>query len=68
MEKTNIDFPPIRPLHPRLKKCACGLVGTKDEVYRHLEVGDQQAKALRMTKEFWTEHGEIPFNEGDEIL
>lgn len=56
----------IRKLHPTHKKCKCGFVGTKHLFHKHIEDGERKAFITGVTaREFWTEHGELPLNEGD---
>jgi hypothetical protein len=54
----------VKQLHPTLKKCACGWIGTKTKFFDHID----EAEGLEglSAKEFWTKHGEIPLNVGDE--
>jgi hypothetical protein len=65
MERINIDPPEGRAkkLHPTLKKCACGWIGTKTGFYDHID--DAEASEDSSAKEFWTKHGEVPCNVDD---
>lgn len=54
----------VKRLHPTLKKCACGFVGTRTEFYNHLAFGEELETQAEMNA-FWTKHGEIPYNIGD---
>lgn len=49
-------MPTIKKLHPTLKKCACGWVGSKRDLYIHFA-------ELRRSHLFYYEHGEVPLNE-----
>jgi len=67
--RVNIDDLEPRPervkrLHPTLKKCACGWTGSKTGLFDHID----KAEGLEglSTKDFWTKHGEVPHNIGDE--
>lgn len=53
----------VKRLHPTLKACACGFVGTKNEFLKHMEAKERLAIFMRQTDAFWKEHGEIPLNE-----
>ena len=59
----------VKRLHPTLKKCACGFVGTKHELYKHFDSERKDYDGVWpgfLPKDFWTKHGEVPLNE-DEI-
>jgi hypothetical protein len=60
----NTDFNslpnPFRQMHPTLKACACGFVGNKYELEKHFAGESTSGQSPR---EFWTQHGEIPFYE-----
>jgi hypothetical protein len=51
----------IRRLHPTLKKCQCGFIGTKPELYKHFD-------KLKGLPNFFTLHGEVPLNEDDPAI
>jgi len=53
----------VKQLHPTLKACGCGFVGTKTEFMNHMEAKERLAIFMRQTDQFWKEHGEIPLNE-----
>jgi hypothetical protein len=53
-------------LHPTLKLCGCGFIGTKKEFLDHIEIQEKMAKFLRVSsRQFWETHGERVLNEGD---
>jgi hypothetical protein len=54
----------IKKLHPTLKACACGFIGTRSQLYNHLRCPQLGATA----REFFTLHGEVPLNEDDPRL
>lgn len=59
----------IKQLHPSLKKCACGYIGTKRELYKHFEDIQRTMKAMgESPREFWAGHGEVPLNVDDPKL
>jgi hypothetical protein len=45
----------IKPLHPTLKACHCGFIGTRSALYKHL---DFEVKNYTNAKEFFNQHGE----------
>lgn len=55
---------PFTPLHPTLKACKCGMIGTKTQFYSHM---DQWGKLYEESKlpNFWKDHGEVPINADD---
>ena len=53
----------IKQLHPTLKACNCGFVGTKTAFLNHMESKERLAIFMCQTDKFWKEHGEIPLNE-----
>jgi len=53
----------VKQLHPTLKACNCGFVGTKLAFLNHMEAKERLAIFMRQTDKFWREHGEIPLNE-----
>jgi hypothetical protein len=53
---------PFQPLHPTLKKCKCGFIGTRVKFYDHMDVAvDEYPNA----KAFWEEHGEVPLSQAE---
>jgi len=48
----------IKQLHPTLKRCKCGFIGTRSALYKHFE-------PLTKLSDFTTKHGEVPLNEDD---
>jgi len=53
---------PFRPLHPTLKKCYCGMIGSKLEFYDHMDVESEKiGRDYSDAKEFWSQHGEVPY-------
>lgn len=58
----------IKKLHPTLKKCLCGQVGTKSQFLRHMEYEREQSRRRgEHCVVFWKKHGEIPLNVGDPL-
>jgi len=53
---------PIQRLHPTIKGCRCGFIGTKTQLYNHL---GEWTKHYKTSKEFFAEHSEVPINEND---
>jgi hypothetical protein len=73
MERINIDNEPpsrIKRLHPTLKKCACGFVGSKHLFLQHMDVMLMSARSGgEDAKVFWQKHGEVPYNiENNEMV
>ncbi len=54
----------IKTLHPSLKACKCGYVGTRSELYRHLAQANNGIVKLS-NAEFFGRHGEVPLNADD---
>lgn len=56
----------IKHLHPTLKACKCGFVGTRTGLLNHM---GNQRRQLKLhgdsPREFYVLHGEVPLNEGD---
>lgn len=53
----------IKQLHPTLKKCKCGFIGKRNELYKHL---DRARSAFDPnSKNFFKFHGEVPLNVDD---
>lgn len=48
----------FRPMHETLKKCACGFVGTKHKLEKHL--GGEITSGMS-SREWWKKHGEVPY-------
>jgi len=55
----------IKSLHPTLKACHCGFIGTKPQFYEHMNV---LIKQYTSAKQFFTEHGESILNVDDPRL
>ena len=55
---------PFTPLHPTLKACKCGFIGTRSALYKHFKLW----KYNMTPKGFFEEHGEVPLNEDDPRL
>jgi len=63
----------IKQLHPTLKACKCGMVGTRSQLYKHfdyfyrklaVEVATRRSDKT-LNQLFFTSHGEVPLNEDD---
>lgn len=60
---------PFQPLHPTLKKCACGYIGTKRELYKHFDDVKRMLTAHgEPMREFLVCHGEVPLRPNDPKL
>jgi hypothetical protein len=65
------EIPPTRspftPLHPTLKACKCGFIGTKRNLYKHFDsqYGKFGNDLMRLQSDFFIYHGEVPLNEDD---
>jgi hypothetical protein len=55
----------IKQLHPTLKACACGYIGSRTQLYKHF---DTEHKQLGSSLKFFAKHGEVPLNLGDARL
>ena len=56
----------IRKLHPTLKKCRCGFIGTKHVFMGHMDTLLAARRAGGEKPEiFWSQHGEVPLNEDE---
>jgi hypothetical protein len=55
----------IKQLHPTLKACKCGFIGTKTEFYNHM---NETVKQYTAARQFFTEHGEAVLNFDDPRL
>ncbi len=58
----------ISRLHPTLKACECGFIGTKRAFYRHLDTTEEDYRTLGKFPDFYVDHGEVPLNEDDPRL
>lgn len=61
----------IEKLHPTLKKCGCGFIGTKQQYQKHFDSELSATKKLGWSlKAFYQLHGEVPINqtEGDDWM
>src|SRR6266478_6090809 len=54
----------IKTLHPSLKACKCGYIGTRSELYRHFAQANSGIVKLS-NAEFFGRHGEVPLNVDD---
>jgi hypothetical protein len=57
----------IKPLHPTLKACKCGFIGSRAQLYKHLDL----VSLLYLSsdpKAFWNDHGESVLNVDDPRL
>lgn len=65
-------MPTIQKLHPTLKKCKCGFIGNRGQLYKHLEheKATWPETAPEAIKTYFQLHGEVPINEdeGDKFL
>lgn len=52
----------IKKLHPTLKACKCGFIGTSGQLYKHYD-----SNKFRQIPDcdFFAQHGEVPLNEDD---
>ncbi len=67
--KARGDSSPFTPLHPSLKKCKCGYIGTKRELYKHFDDIRRTMKAMNESaREFFAGHGEVPLRTDDPKL
>ncbi len=69
--KVDLDQVPLpstsRRLHPSRKKCVCGMTGTKHQFLKHMDQELEQSRRNGLTVTvFWSQHGEVPYYEGDE--
>jgi len=56
----------IKKLHPTLKACACGFIGTSTQLYHHFEYArSDNARRGLLERAFYEDHGEVPLNEDD---
>jgi hypothetical protein len=67
LENTNMNKPsPFTPLHPTLKKCKCGYIGTRSQLYKHFDseavkhANDAIRKIAGFESKFTCIHGEVP--------
>jgi hypothetical protein len=58
---------PFTPLHPTLKACKCGFIGTRSQLYKHFNREQEPVDGLvdMDARTFFTLHGEVPLNEDD---
>jgi hypothetical protein len=68
VERINIDDLEPRPervkkLHPTLKKCACGFIGSKHKLYKHFD--ETRFEGKEPVKNWFDKHGEVPCNVDD---
>lgn len=52
----------IKPLHPTLKKCSCGLICDRKTLYKHFDAIRAYYKLHGNEKDFYLMHGEVPLN------
>jgi hypothetical protein len=52
----------IAKLHPTLKACSCGFIGSKSQYWKHYETRMTEFDSIR---DFYKHHGEVPLNEDD---
>jgi hypothetical protein len=63
------DNSPFAPLHPSLKKCKCGNIMTKRELYKHFDDIRRRMKVFNEpAREFFVAHGEVPLRVDDPKL
>lgn len=55
---------PFQPLHPTLKKCKCGFIGTRTQLYRHFDAERFTAAGIPING-FFARHGEVPLHNVD---
>lgn len=55
---------PFTPLHPTLRACHCGFIGTKTQFYSHMDSWQKLYKDGGLPN-FWKDHGEVPINADD---
>lgn len=57
----------IKKLHPTLKKCKCGFISQRTQLYNHLERAKRNHRRPSGTldNEFFRQHGEVPLNEDE---
>ena len=55
----------IKQLHPTLKACKCGYIGSRAELYKHFDIVQAYFKEHGHEKEFSTLHGESVLNIDD---
>jgi hypothetical protein len=64
----------IRKLHPTLKKCKCGLICSRNQLYKHFDseaakhAGDAVRQLAGQPVSFFCKHGEVPLNTDDPLL
>jgi hypothetical protein len=74
-------MPTIKKLHPTLKACKCGFIGTRGQLYIHFsdaqsklaeelrsEMGVGVATKVKFNQRYYSEHGEVVLNEDDPRL
>ncbi len=60
---------PFQPLHPTLKKCRCGNIMTKRELYKHFDDIRRRMRVFNEpAREFFVAHGEVPLRCDDPKL
>jgi hypothetical protein len=61
------SMPTIKKLHPTLKACKCGFMGSRTGLYNHLKQTERNVVKIMgySWSDYYAKHGEVPLNEDD---